>query len=286
MGQYYMPIVTTGKKQKTEVFYSHDYDCGLKMTEHAWVGNPMVYAVTMRLLNHPCRVAWMGDYSDVCDRMDKAHNYRPIYYSRDNADFEELQWTFDYDGAKTKTVKQVITEMGGGYFTDTKEYMRYYNIAHKHYDEYPVTMQGIAKIFEGTTKLHYKVQHLKWQGKDCKEDERELKRQEIYQINFNEMIYQSHKMLMILNHTKKQYIDMGHYMLNNEYTAYGYPHCMHPIPLLTACGNGTGSGDYSGVNEHLCGYWAFDKLEVKFGHDARKYHLIYHDVDFMFRDDI
>ena len=36
----------------------------------------------------------------------------------------------------------------------------------------------------------------------------------------------------------------------------------HPLPLLTAVGNGLGGGDYWGVNKEQVGAWAFDTLEV------------------------
>jgi hypothetical protein len=56
--------------------------------------------------------------------------------------------------------------------------------------------------------------------------------------------------VFILNHTKKQYIDKSR-----------MPY--HPLPLLTAEGNGRGGGDYRGNNEHLCGSWARDVISVE-----------------------
>ena len=40
----------------------------------------------------------------------------------------------------------------------------------------------------------------------------------------------------------------------------------HPIPLLTAVGNGRGGGDYEGTNMAEIGIWAGDLLETQ---DAR-----------------
>ena len=37
---------------------------------------------------------------------------------------------------------------------------------------------------------------------------------------------------------------------------------IHPLPLLTASGNGRGGGDYHGADENLCGYWAADHIFV------------------------
>ena len=37
---------------------------------------------------------------------------------------------------------------------------------------------------------------------------------------------------------------------------------IHPLSLLTASGNGRGGGDYHGLDEKICGYWAADRLFV------------------------
>jgi len=53
----------------------------------------------------------------------------------------------------------------------------------------------------------------------------------------------------IVNHTKKEYV-----MKMNE---------LHPLPLLTAEGNGRGGGDYHGADEDLVGTWARDVISVE-----------------------
>lgn len=53
----------------------------------------------------------------------------------------------------------------------------------------------------------------------------------------------------IVNHTKKLYVEK-----NGR---------IHPLPLLTAEGNGRGSGDYRGNNVALCGTWARDVISVE-----------------------
>lgn len=55
----------------------------------------------------------------------------------------------------------------------------------------------------------------------------------------------------IVNHTMKQYVDKDRSQGN-----------IHPLPLLTAEGNGCGGGDYHGHHEELCGYWARDVISV------------------------
>lgn len=64
----------------------------------------------------------------------------------------------------------------------------------------------------------------------------------------------------ILNHTKKVYIDMAKYCETAPKDDYDCQ--IHPIPLLTAVGNGRGGGDYWGSNKEDVGCWAGDLLEV------------------------
>lgn len=56
----------------------------------------------------------------------------------------------------------------------------------------------------------------------------------------------------IVNHSKKIYIDK--HSLKNE---------IHPLPLLTADGNGRGGGDYKGNNSELCGSWIGDIITME-----------------------
>ena len=56
----------------------------------------------------------------------------------------------------------------------------------------------------------------------------------------------------ILNHSKKQYVDKKN-----------LPNDIHPLPLLTAEGNGAGYGDFRGSNEILCGEWARNVISME-----------------------
>lgn len=55
----------------------------------------------------------------------------------------------------------------------------------------------------------------------------------------------------IINHTKKLFVDK-----KNQQQ-------FHPLPLLTAEGNGRGGGDYSGSDENFIGTWARDVISVE-----------------------
>lgn len=63
MGQYYFPLLINNRGKRTTA-YSHDFDNGLKLMEHSWVGNGFVNAVMAQIYNKAQRVAWVGDYSD------------------------------------------------------------------------------------------------------------------------------------------------------------------------------------------------------------------------------
>ena len=59
----------------------------------------------------------------------------------------------------------------------------------------------------------------------------------------------------IVNHTKKQYVDKEHEFDESKN--------IHPLPLLTAEGNGRGNGDYKGSCQELVGTWARDVISVE-----------------------
>lgn len=66
MGQYYNPaILDTNNKSKVVAWaYSHDYQNGLKLMEHSWIGNNFVARIEEEIKNTPKRIVWAGDYAD------------------------------------------------------------------------------------------------------------------------------------------------------------------------------------------------------------------------------
>jgi hypothetical protein len=64
MGQYYKPI----NINKKEWLYSHDYNNGLKLMEHSYIGNNFVNAVENLLIEGGSwfknKIVWAGDYAD------------------------------------------------------------------------------------------------------------------------------------------------------------------------------------------------------------------------------
>ena len=68
MGQYYTPIILSANGGKTVgSFYSHDYDNGLKLMEHSYLGNDLVDSVVAKALSVPgaVTIAWLGDYAEL-----------------------------------------------------------------------------------------------------------------------------------------------------------------------------------------------------------------------------
>lgn len=69
MGQYYSPVICDspipGERKPLAWFYSHDYDNGLKLMEHSYVGNAFVAAVLHYVSLFPSYLTWAGDYADA-----------------------------------------------------------------------------------------------------------------------------------------------------------------------------------------------------------------------------
>ena len=58
----------------------------------------------------------------------------------------------------------------------------------------------------------------------------------------------------VVNHSKKVFFDKTH---------KAPKYALHPLPILTAEGNGRGGGDYMGSSMELVGTWARDILSVE-----------------------
>ena len=169
MGQYYTPIIKR-ENGNWEGFSSFDYDNGLKLMEHSYIGNTFTETVVKQLLERPGHLAWVGDYAEIGDvKSDSA------------SEFIEKERKFG-NGLKYNKPKKV-------------------------------------NLMENSL------------------------------------------MLVIFNHTKKELINMFDY--HNKQTPDEFGCIIHPLPLLTAIGNGKGGGDYhSTVCEDMVGYWACDLIEA------------------------
>jgi len=61
----------------------------------------------------------------------------------------------------------------------------------------------------------------------------------------------------LVNWDKKEFVDKTKCIITHSHDAK-----VHPLPLLTAEGNGKGGGDYNGSNMELVGTWARDRISV------------------------
>jgi hypothetical protein len=90
MGQYYKPINIDKKKY----LYSHDYDNGLKLMEHSYIGNTFVNAVEHLLSKcgawHKCSFVWQGDYANGENGTDKQGDMNLYQLVDDKEDFVEI----------------------------------------------------------------------------------------------------------------------------------------------------------------------------------------------------
>ena len=157
MGQYFQPSIIKlnedgSLKEVTAWGYSHDYNNGLKLMEHSYIGNNFVNTIENLLFENPCNLVWAGDYADP--EPGSEHNINSLG---------------DDDN-----------RMGPG----------------------------------------------------------------------NEKTYT--KRVYVKNHTKMEYIKV---------TKDTRGLVVHPLPLLTAEGNGRGSGDYRGSSSDV-GIWARDLISV------------------------
>lgn len=64
----------------------------------------------------------------------------------------------------------------------------------------------------------------------------------------------------LVNHTKKIAISLDDYEMENT-AEDGWT--IHPLPLLTAIGNGQGGGDYYGINTEYVDSWYLDSISVE-----------------------
>ena len=113
------------------------------------------------------------------------------------------------------------------------------------------------------TGMFYKSR-ITWAG-DYADNEQELD-ENLYHLAENEQnmdkCSRQHSCLTnvyryVVNHSTKQYAV-------KEDGSYSF----HPLPLLTAEGNGRGGGDYNETNKELIGTWARDVISVEKGPPA------------------
>lgn len=187
MGQYYKPI----SLDKKEWLYSHNFDAGLKLMEHSYIGNDLLDAVEILLIPegrwHKTRIVWAGDYAD-----------------KEDVDSEFFRLYKGEIDNNSPNLYQIMNEENGFNNLDP-----------------------------------YTIHQFKEENK----------------IDLKEFPF-------ILNHTEKTYIDKRLIEKDHTWTdpreGIDYDIKIHPLPLLTAEGNGRGGGDFheGGIGYEYIGQWA------------------------------
>jgi hypothetical protein len=64
MGQYYKAVFLKNRTTVAGWFHPHEFDNGMKLTEHSWIGNTLLSAVMRHIYKNPTNLVWAGDYAD------------------------------------------------------------------------------------------------------------------------------------------------------------------------------------------------------------------------------
>lgn len=198
MGQYYKGLILKNDK-KTIVGYvhAHDYNCGLKLMEHSYIGNPVVNVVLNYLTeNGGGRVVWAGDYADA----------EPV-----------------------KIPKEQAKEMWRNMVANSQTETSFAEFWAKNPNVFKRNEQG---EYDGDN-LYTKAEKKPKLTSSAKDTE----------IRF------------LINTDKMQFVDLWDVPCVNGQR-------VHPLPILTAEGNGQGGGDYTGLSMNLVGTWARDNITV------------------------
>lgn len=189
MGQYYVPLLVS-ENNEVMALSAHNFENGMKLMEHSWIGNDLVNAAYALIFGKPKKVAWIGDYAMDQDNPEEAYTkVMPL------GDFQKY-YTMAWGDEKTKE----IPSLPRSYFS----------------------RRGLS-ILDHSTRGMY-----------------------------------------LINHSRKAFIDLEEYIWKCTIkTGDMQGYCVNPLPLLNACGNGRGGGDFRKGNQGYenVGIWAFDLLE-------------------------
>lgn len=230
MGQYFIPVILDEDGQVEYSMLCYDFDSGAKLMEHSWIDNDFVAAFeTLLLAEAPRRVVWAGDYADP----------------ETNPDGTPLVVKSEYfvKGEGEANLYHLASLKAG----DTQDGMgtKYYR----------PDMPGLGRTFAGYTNNDYK------NGKPLFTVDPEVKANAWPTILPRIQTYP-----YLINWDKKVYVDKRRV----PSVAYGWTdgqkYTIHPLPLLTAEGNGRGGGDFrtedAGGNTALIGTWARDHISL------------------------
>ena len=247
MGQYYRPLLFNADENNCNSntllasFFSHDYGCGLKLMEHSWVHNSLVCTVLCKIREYgKVRVVWAGDYADdelqrLCVKIKESQSTdKPLTV----ADFETIineqkDWRVQ-NGYGYKEIKlggvSVMLPIGRVIDLEIEEMLA-------------APLRDLKNCYSDNGVCLYTL---------CR-DNADVK--SVHNPRTNPRF--------IINHTKKEYVDIKHVECEEGYDDEWF---IHPLPLLTCEGCGRGGGDYHQSAEHpsykYIGAWARDIISV------------------------
>lgn len=200
MGQYYTPIILNGTGGKVIGSFSpYDYQNGMKLMEHSYIGNQLVDSVVAKALyvsvstGKTVTLAWVGDYATL------EEDIRTGYYTGQNRDYERI-------------------------------FNRAQRAADNEVDRIPPDDEEIKKAFKNVNNVVF-----------------------YNNIRKEKLSLQDYRKAQIANRLAN---GLPPYRDDPE------DFIIHPIPLLTALGNGKGGGDYSGSCMEWIGKWALHPLWI------------------------
>ena len=140
MGQYYHPVILkkdwkTAKQPVLMTLYSWDFNNGLKLMEHSYVGNSFVMAM-MYLIRHfnGLPFAWVGDYAD--NKVTRAYSNGVSLYDK------AYELTEGGDGhPEYEELKKSIPE-----YKDLVNYRYIINHTKKEYVRVPKYKEGVLQV--------------------------------------------------------------------------------------------------------------------------------------------
>jgi hypothetical protein len=110
MGQYYQPTKIDENGEVVAWVYSHDYNNGLKLMEHSYIGNNFVEAVESQLIPsgdwYQSRLVWAGDYADA--NFDDDTNYNSRGTDENKINPKPLENSADYPFICNFDTKQFV----------------------------------------------------------------------------------------------------------------------------------------------------------------------------------
>lgn len=122
MGQYYMPYIRDSKN-KVRTLYSHEFDSGLKLTEHSWIGNHFCNQVYNYIKENPMSIAWIGDYAGIehitnrdCQCISQFDKIKAFIWSRkknqiDRPNYDLVKFDFEKQWYLVNITKHIFLDM-------------------------------------------------------------------------------------------------------------------------------------------------------------------------------